>query len=205
VRQPILVYGSGILGRLSRDMVEASTKARFAGYIDDLREGPEIVGGLDKVASDRHLSRAFVCPAIGYADMALRWRIIEGVRSHRLKLATLRHPGDYLGRDAKLGEGGIFLPGSHIDRECSLGVGVVLWPGATINHHCAIGDNVFVCSGATICGCAAIGPHSFIGAGATVVDEAKIGSHCFVGAGVLVHGDLPDGSRIVARPNYLRA
>jgi sugar O-acyltransferase (sialic acid O-acetyltransferase NeuD family) len=202
--QPVLIYGSRILARLSRDMVEASADMRFAGYIDDLNEGPEIVGGLDKVVSDPGLGRALVCPAIGYADLALRWRLIEGVRSQGLKLATLRHPGDYLGRDAQLGEGGIFLPGSHIDLECSFGIGVVLWPGAIVNHHCAIGDNVFVCSGATVCGCAVIGPHTFIGAGATVVNEAKIGSHCFVGAGVLVHGDLADGSRIVARPNYIR-
>ena len=79
--QPVLIYGSRILARLSRDMVEASADMRFAGYVDDLAEGPDIVGGLDDVASDPSLSLALVCPAIGYGDLALRWRLIEGVRN----------------------------------------------------------------------------------------------------------------------------
>jgi sugar O-acyltransferase (sialic acid O-acetyltransferase NeuD family) len=202
--EKILIYGSRILARLARDLVDAYPDKVFAGYLNDWEEGPEIVGTLSEVSEQPRYSGHGICPAIGYTDLPARWAAVENTLQANFALASLQHSSAVASVHAQIGSGAILMAQSVVDRGSVLGRANVLWPGAIVNHDCRLGDNVFVSAGCVMAGGSQVGSHSFLGVGATLVNGVKVGSHCFVGAGVLVYDDLPDGTRVVARPNFVR-
>ena len=200
----ILIYGSRILARLARDILETDANLEFAGYINDWEGGEDIVGGLAEVLARPDLTGLPICPAIGYTDLAARWKAIEAFCEAGFPLYTLRHPCAFVKPSAEVSPGAILMPQTAVDRSARLGRGVVMWPGAVVNHECQVGDNVFLSSQCVLAGRSQVGSHSFLGVGATILDGVKVGSSCFVGAGVLVFDDLPDHSHVIARPNAVR-
>jgi sugar O-acyltransferase (sialic acid O-acetyltransferase NeuD family) len=204
VSTPILIYGSRMLARLARDVLESQPELKFAGYVDDVNEGHEILGGLDHVAADPELSLFPICPAIGYSNQPARWQAIGRARARGFKLRSLIHESVYLGRASEIAEGCLLLPRAIVDREARLGTGTLMWPASTVAHECVLGDNVVICSHAIVAGNVRVGAHTFIGIGASIVDNVTIGEHCFIGAGVIVFESLPDHTRIIARPNGLK-
>lgn len=178
----ILVYGGAEYGSVIRDLA-ARCGHSFAGFIDDVHPGaPEVLGGFEDVRG-RFAADAFgVAIAVGYKDLAARWRVIESVRGAGYPLPPLVHPAAYVHPDASIGDGAAIMARAIVDLRARIGDACVLWPGANVSHDSTIGANTFLSPNSTICGFVTVGRNCFVGAGAVVAD----------------HSAVPDGTRVKA-------
>lgn len=183
----ILIYGSRTFGRVIRVLVQECGH-EFAGFIDDMNTGPDVVGPFDAAMVAHPPSTCEVVNAIGYRDLAARETVTARIRDAGYQMPHLVHPHAYVGHDSTVGEGTYVMAGALVDCYVTLGAQAVVWPGAAISHDCVIGRNTFLSPNCTICGCCRVGDGCFVGAGAVVVD----------------HVHVPDGTRIKAAGLYAR-
>ena len=178
----ILVYGSREFGLVVRDLA-GQCGYHFAGFIDDVDRGAEILGTWQEVSRGRDPALHSVAMAIGYDHLSERRALYERVRAAGYETPALIHPRAYVRDPAAVGAGAFVMAGAVVDFAARVGPFAVIWPGATINHHADVGANTFISPNATICGYSAVGENSFIGAGATIVDHRTVPPGSFVKAG----------------------
>lgn len=183
----ILVYGSRDFGLVVRDLA-GQCGYRFAGFIDDIDRGPEILGTWQEVARGHDPALHSVAMAIGYGHLRERRALCERVRAQGYETPALIHPRAYVRDAGAVGAGTFIMAGGVVDFGARVGPFAVLWPGATINHHADIGANTFISPNATICGYSVVGEDCFIGAGATIIDHRTVPSGSFVKAGSVYAG-----------------
>lgn len=184
----ILVYGSQMFGAVVRSLVE-DCGHEFAGFIDDVHQGPEVRGGFDAVVSS-HPAADFACVnAVGYNSLAARRAVSERIRAAGYATPSLIHPRAYLASSATVGRGAFVMAMAAIDHRVTIADDVVVWPSTAVSHDSQIDSNTFLSPGAVICG------------------DCRIGRDCFVGAGAVVvsHAVVPDGAFIKALTRYVPA
>lgn len=183
----ILVYGSREFGQVVRDLA-GQCGYRFAGFVDDIDRGPDILGPWQEVARGHDPARHSVAMAIGYDHLRERRALCERVRAQGYETPALIHPRAYVRDAAAVGVGTFIMAGAVVDFAARVGPFAVVWPGATINHHAEVGANTFISPNAAICGYSVVGEDCFIGAGATIVDHRTVPSGSFVKAGSVYAG-----------------
>ena len=188
----ILVYGSREFGQVVRDLA-GQCGYHFAGFIDDVDRGAEILGGWQEVSRSHDPARHSVAMAIGYHHLPERRAVCERVRAQGYETPALIHPRAYVRDAAAVGAGSFVMAGAVVDFAARVGPFVVVWPGATINHHADIGANSFISPNATVCGYSVVGENCFIGAGATIVDHRAVPAGSFVKAGAVYAGGADAG------------
>jgi len=181
----LLVYGSGIFGRLVRDNLIMSGH-HFAGYIDDYRKGDDIVGGYDIFRAGYPAEEYGVVIGIGYKHFEERQGIFNKLKESGYSMPAIIHPASYVADPDTVHDGAIIMAGAIVDIKATIGELTVLWPGACVNHDTTIGCNCFISPNATVCGSVSIGDSVFLGAGATVADHVEIGDNVFIKAGEVV-------------------
>lgn len=183
----VLVYGSQEFGRVVRDLVEVCGE-EFAGYIDDLYTGEEVLGTFAQIAKTFPPTEYSVALAIGYKNLAVRAQVAQRVEANGYELATLIHPRAYVRHREMVAAGCLVMAGAVVDVGANLEEMVVVWPGVVVNHDSSVGANTFLSPNATICGFVQIGEGCFIGAGAVVVDHVQVPAASFIKAGALYKG-----------------
>ncbi|MDC6166119.1 hypothetical protein [Paucibacter sp. XJ19-41] len=175
----ILIYGS-------RDFsLTVAELARHCGHevlgkIDDSGSGDGVLGSFDQVCISHPPGRCGLVLAIGYKNLAARWRVWQQVLAAGYATPNLVHPRAYVADSAVLGPGCMVMAGALVDVRARIGAASVLWPGACISHDSELGSNCFISPNATLCGHVNLGADSFVGAGAAIAD----------------HQQLPPGSRL---------
>ena len=182
----LLVYGSGVFGGVARILLEECGH-EFAGFIDDVSSGPEVLGGFDAVVRS-HSANAYGCVnAVGYKDLVARQRVTDRVLAAGYAMPALVHPRAVVGASSRVAAGAFVMAGALVDAKVEIGAHVVIWGGAVVSHDSVVGANTFLSPNSTICGCCRIGPHCFVGAAASVLD----------------HAEVPGGTRIKAGERYV--
>ena len=183
----ILVYGSREFGLVVRDLA-GQCGYRFAGFIDDMHRGADILGTWQDVSRSHPAAEHCVAMAIGYHHLRERRILCERVRSQGFETPALIHPRAYVRDASAVGLGAFVMAGSVVDSAARVEAFAVLWPGVTVNHNATIGANTFVSPNAAICGYSVVGEDCFIGAGATIVDHQTVPPGSFVKAGSVYAG-----------------
>lgn len=183
----ILVYGSREFGQVVRDLA-GQCGYHFAGFIDDVDAGSEILGPWHVVSRERDPALHSVAMAIGYGHLRERRALCERVSAQGYDTPALIHPRAYVRDAGAIGAGTFVMAGAIVDFAARVGPFAVLWPGATINHHARVGANTFISPNAAICGYSVVEDDCFIGAGATIVDHRMVPSGSFVKAGSVFAG-----------------
>ncbi|WP_019908946.1 PglD-related sugar-binding protein [Paenibacillus sp. HW567] len=182
----ILVYGSGVLGQIVKQMVAQSGNT-FAGFIDDHNACAERAGAFQDVLAGYPSDLYEIVIAIGYTKLQARWEVYQKVLRHGYRVPKLIHPQAMITDEALIGDGAILMMGSIVDVQSRIGELAVLWPGAVVNHDSEVGGNTFVGPNSTICGLVRIGSHSFIGAGSVIVNNNAVPERSFVKAGTVFY------------------
>lgn len=178
----LLVYGSGVFGGVVRVLLEECGH-EFAGFIDDVNGGPDVLGAFDAVAGT-HPPAAHACVnAVGYKDLAARRRVTDRVLAAGYAMPALVHPRASVGATSTIAPGALVMAGALVDAKVAIGAHVVIWGGAVVSHDSVVGANTFLSPNSTICGCCRIGPDCFIGAAAVVVDHAVVPGSTRIKAG----------------------
>ena len=182
----ILVYGSTTFGTVVRALVE-DCGHEFAGFIDDINAGPDVLGSFDIVKASKPADRFGCVNAVGYNDLKARQGVTDRIVAAGYTMPGLVHPKAIVGRASKIGAGAMIMAGAIVDVHVEIGACVVIWPGTVVSHETVIGANTFLSPNSTICGCCHVGADCFVGAAAVVVD----------------HATVPSGTRIKAGERYV--
>lgn len=182
-----MVYGSQEFGKVVRDLVEMCGK-QFAGFIDDVFEGDEILGPFALIVEKFPSSEYAVAMAVGYKDLGVRSLVSQRVKAAGYELATLIHPRAYVRHVERVAAGCLVMAGAVVDVGATLEELVVVWPGVVVNHNSTIGTNTFLSPNVTICGFVEVGASCFVGADAVVVDHIRVPDNAFIKAGALYKG-----------------
>lgn len=155
------------------------------GYIDDFNPGDGVLGPLAEMPKRYPPDRFGIVLALGYNNLAARWRAYQRGRALGYSFPTLLHPRAHVGNKTRVGAASIVMAQTSVDATSTLEEAVVVWPGAVVSHDSHIGANTFLSPASTICGFCQIGRDSFIGAGATMVDHSRLGDAAFLKAGAV--------------------
>jgi sugar O-acyltransferase (sialic acid O-acetyltransferase NeuD family) len=182
----VLVYGSRMFGRVIRCLVEESGY-EFAGFIDDVHHGEEVLGHFEEVCVTHRPSGYGCVNAVGYANLSARSAVTARIQAAGYATPTLVHPRAYVSPASTVGPGTFVMAGAIVDCRVTIGAAVVIWPGACVSHDCSVGMNTFLSPNCTVCG------------------DCRVGGDCFVGAGAVIvsHAVVPDGTRIKALERYV--
>lgn len=180
----LLIYGSKDFGLLVRDLAEGLGYT-FAGFIDDVYEGMEVIGDFVSVSAQYHPDEYEIVIGIGYNNLPARWSIYQNVISHGYTVPKLIHPRAYVRDKDNIGNGCIIMANAIVDWNAKLDDLVVVWPNALVNHDSLIKHNTFLSPASTVCGFVIVEENNFIGAGSTIVDHTFVPKDSFVKAGTL--------------------
>lgn len=180
----LLVYGSGDLGRVARDLL-ARCGHEFAGFVNDFEREEGVLGGFEEVRQRHRPGEFGVVLAVGYKDLAARWRVYQRVKAAGYSLPALVHPAAYVHSLPAIGEGSMVMARAIVDVDARIAEACVLWPGANVSHDTAVGRNCFLSPNCALCGFVSLGDHCFVGAGAVVVDHRQVPAGTRIKAGAV--------------------
>lgn len=177
----LLVYGSSGFGAVVRCLAD-DCGHEFAGFIDDVHTGPNVLGPFDVVRRSHPPGAFHVVNAVGYKSLAARRAVSARVREAGYALPALIHPRSYVASSAVVGSGAFIMAMAAIDCRVEIGEDVVVWPSTSVNHDSRVGANTFLSPAAVICGDCHVGEDCFVGAGAVIVSHARVPDGSFVKA-----------------------
>ena len=180
----LIVYGSGDLGRVARDLL-ARCGHEFAGFVNDFEPGADVLGGFDEVQRVHEPGEFGMVLAVGYRDLAARARIYRRVKDAGYRLPALIHPASYVHPVAAIDEGAMVMARAIVDVDARVAAACVLWPGANLSHDSSVGFNSFLSPNCTVCGFATVGESCFLGAGSVVVDHRTVPANTRIKAGTV--------------------
>lgn len=182
-KKNVIIYGSQSFAYYVRELV-LDCGHHFIGFIDDFKEGEDVLGSFEDVRKKYSPSEYEIAIAIGYNNLAARWDIYQKVIDQGYEVISLIHPKAYVSKTAKIGRGTMISVGAIVDFNAKVGEANFIWPSVTINHDSVIGNNCFLSPGVNICGFVHVGNHCFLGASAIIVNGNTIKDNSFIKAGI---------------------
>lgn len=207
MKQRVLVYGSGMLGKQVSYLFSTYTdNIEIVGYVDDFKpEGTAIENDLKVVGSFAEVScNPLFSPdkvkfvfAIGYSKMALRYEAYKKVKESGYSFESFIHPKATVEKNVTVGEGTCILAGAIVDQYVKIAPVNYLDIGVMIGENTVLGDNNYLAAGVAVGGSVSIGTSNFFGLQSTVVNDITIGNRNSIDAKSLVYKNLKDDSRLV--------
>jgi len=200
----IVVAGTGLpeVIRLAQDVCVHDSRFQLLGFLDDNSSnasrnlyGYKILGGFDYILENEGVR---VVNSIS-RNCQLRVESTRKLISLGAKFINLIHP-TVLVDQMSIGVGNVIDRGSILHRGVSLGDHNMLLTGVVIGHDSVVGDLNFMGHNVVLNGHSKIGSSSFFGANSVLGPSVSIGDHCVVGPCCGIHWDLPDGTKLGARP-----
>lgn len=179
--KPLLIVGGSSFGQLMAVLAEDCGRV-VAGFIDDVRIGPDIVGRTGDLGHVHAPTEYELVLAIGYKHLGPRMVLFRKLTEAGFDFPSLVHPTARISSRASVGAGCLIMAQVDIDAFTRIGDACVVWPKATISHDNRIGDNIFISPAATLCGFVSVGSGTFVGANCTIVDGSDIESGAFIKA-----------------------
>ncbi len=204
---PVVIYGSGYLGRqLLHHLRSYYAATTVLGFADDTRpSGEQVVPGLFTLGGVSDVSRQDAASpkstemvfAIGYSDMLARAAALERVLGLGYRLFSIIHPGAMIEPNAQHGEGCVVLAGAVLDQGVVLGSGCFIDIGVRLGAGTLIGKNCYLSSGSSTGSRVRLGDSCFVGMDCTLTTDVQVGSNVFVNAKTLVPRNIGDNVKIV--------
>jgi sugar O-acyltransferase (sialic acid O-acetyltransferase NeuD family) len=204
MREPLIIYGAGGLGREVLSLVNATDSYEVKGFLDDgikpgtLVKGVKVLGGINELRSfDNKISLVL---ALGSPQSKVE--LLQKMDRSRISFPILRHPSAIL-QDAssiEIGEGSVLCAGTIITTDVRIGSHVLINLNCTIGHGVSIGAASSLMPGVNIAGEVSIGSSVLIGAGVSVINRVTIGDNSIVGMGAVVLRDVESGMTVAGVP-----
>src|SRR5674476_172296 len=100
----LLIYGSKDFAPTVIELARACGHEPV-GLVDDIHQGPEILGSLEAVTRSHPPSDYGIALAIGYNNLAGRWAAWLRAHAAGYKAPVLIHPRAYVANSAQVGAG----------------------------------------------------------------------------------------------------
>jgi sugar O-acyltransferase (sialic acid O-acetyltransferase NeuD family) len=212
--QPLVVIGSGGMGRCVLDVVDAVNVA--AGEAD----GFEVLGVLDDAGSSRELLEARgvrilggvasveelpkdVGYVIGIGDGGVRGRIAELAGRDARPSPVLVHPNVHLGHGVSVDAGSVLCSHVSVENNVRIGRHVHVNQNSTVGHDAVLGDFVTVSPLVAVSGAVTLDEGAFLGTGSSVNQGLAVGARAVVGSGAAVVHAVAAETTVVGVPARL--
>ncbi len=204
MREPLLIYGAGGLGKEVLSLVNATDSYEVRGFLDDgispgtIIKGVKILGGYDEL-------RSFDSPvnlAVAFGSPTSKLDVLKKIDRSKVHFPILRHPSVILQEASaiEIGEGTILCAGSILTTDIRIGSYVLINLNCTIGHGVTIGTASSLMPGVNIAGEVQIGSSVLIGSGVNIINRVKIGNNSIVGMGSVVLRDVEAGVTVAGVP-----
>ncbi|MBL0744008.1 acetyltransferase [Chryseolinea lacunae] len=204
MKEPLLIYGAGGLGKEVLSLVRALDRFEPIGFLDDslaagtLVKGVQVLGGVEAL-------KAFDKPVhvvIAFGDPVMKFEAASKIKGPRVIFPVLKHPSVILQDEASIavGEGSILCAGSVLTTDIRLGAHVLVNLNCTIGHDTTLGSCTSVMPGVNVAGQVAIGNCVLIGSGSSIMNRITIGNLSKIGMGAVVIHDVPERVTAVGVP-----
>lgn len=204
MKEPLLIYGAGGLGREILSLVRALDHFEPVGFLDDGIRKNTIVKGL-KVLGGLDVLNTFSTPVnviLGLGDPASKSILVKMIDPSRVYFPTLIHPSVILQDEAsiKIGAGSIIGAGCALTTDIKIGNHVLVNLNTTVGHDVEIGNYASVMPGVNVAGGVKIGAGVLVGSGANIINNVRLGNFSKVGMGAVVIHDVEPESTVVGVP-----
>ena len=192
MENPVMIFGTGGLGRAALEIFEKNGVAVYGFLTDDKEEhGKEIdaVSVLGSTDDDGFLKLiGKKCEAfVATDDNRLRKSLVKMLHERRkVQPANAVHPDAIVASSATIGYGNFINQGVRIGAGCKIGSHSLLHSGALIDFGVKIADFVQIGAGAVIGSGVTLEEGAFIGSGAVLVSGITVGKGARIGAGSVV-------------------
>lgn len=199
------IYGASGLGReveiIARKINNIEHLWERIVFVDDDGSINEVLGIPSYtfvIAQEIFSNNLEISIAIG--EPGIREKVYNRVKEAGIKLTTLIHPGVYIDKSSKIGEGVTICEGVSITSCVSLEDNVYVQPHAVIGHDIHIGKHSIIGSNVEIGGANEIGERVFIGFMVGTLQGLKIGDDVEISAGSIVFRDIESGMIVMGNP-----
>jgi len=143
----LLILGAGGYGQTIYDMAQQLGCYEKIGFLDDGRNGANILGGCSEYAlfADEN---THIYPAFGNNELRIQWLTL--LEEERISVPTLVHPSAYVSPTATVCAGTVVLPKAVVNTGLTVGMGCIINIGALIDHDSVIENGVHLAPGAIV-------------------------------------------------------
>lgn len=203
----IAIIGAGGFGKEVKMLIDNINKIeeqyKFVGYYDDGIEAGSMVNGFPVLGPVDHINLITKPLAIVVAigNPALKYKLLQKIRSSQVSYPTLVHPSVIIGEDdVNIGEGCVICAGNFITVNIKIGNFVILNLACTVGHDTTIEDYCSFMPSVNVSGEVLIQEGVYVGTGAKIINLLTIGKWTTVGAGAVVAKSLPERCTAVGIP-----
>lgn len=206
MENPVIIFGTGGLGRAALEIFEKNGVTVYGFLTDDKEEhGKEIdtVTVLGSTDDDSYLKLiGKKCEAFVASDEnRLRKSLVKMLHDDRkVQPANAVHPDSLIAKSATIGYGNFINQGVRIGAGTTVGSQCLLHSGALIDFNVKVADFVQVGAGAVIGSGVTLEEGAFIGTGAVVVSGVTVGKGARIGAGSIVVAPVPAKDTVFGNP-----
>jgi sugar O-acyltransferase (sialic acid O-acetyltransferase NeuD family) len=204
MREPLLIYGAGGLGREVLSLVRSLDQYEVIGFLDDnipkgtLINRVKVVGGRDTLYS----LDSPVNLVLAFGDPVRKSLLAAKINSSNVHYPVIRHPSVILQDESTItiGAGSIICAGCILTTDIQIGNHVLINLNCTVGHDSRIGDFSSVMPGVNVAGEVEIGKSVLVGSGVNIMNRIHIGDGSKVGMGAVVIHDVDPGITVVGVP-----
>jgi UDP-N-acetylbacillosamine N-acetyltransferase len=206
----IVIWGASGHARVVADIIRLNREYEIVGFLDNVNPqqhltafcGAQILGGDDQLVQLREQGVNYLI--FGFGNCEARLKLAELVKSKGFQLASAIHPSAIIASDVIIKPGTVVAAGAVINTGSLIGENVIINTSSSVDHECSIGDGAHICPGAHLAGQVRVGRGTWVGIGTTIIDHVSIGSGSLIGAGAVVVKDLPDNVVAYGNPAKVR-
>jgi sugar O-acyltransferase (sialic acid O-acetyltransferase NeuD family) len=204
MKEKILIYGAGGLGREVLSLLRATETFEVIGFLDDnLRRGTDIKGL--KVLGGEEVLRGFdgkVSVVLAFGDPIMKAMRAKRLDSAYLQYPAIVHPSAILQDPGsiRLGSGCVIGAGCILTTDIQIGEHTLVNINCTVGHDSRIGRCSSIMPGVNVAGEVVIGNEVLVGSGAALINRVIVGDRATVGMGAVVLQDVAAGVVVVGVP-----
>ena len=200
MKEPILIYGAGGLGKEVLSLVRALDQFEPVGFIDDgvrkgtVVKGLKVLGGVDFLNS--YSPPVNMVLAVG--DPSAKGMLVKMIDPSRVYFPVLIHPSVIVqeGGAVSIAGGSIIAAGCILTTDISIGAHVLINLNTTVGHDTSIGDFSSIMPGTNVAGGVKIETGVLVGSGTNIINGIRVGAFSRIGMGSVVIHDVAQDTTV---------
>lgn len=206
MKNPVLIFGSGVLGKIALNIFESNDVFIYGFLVDDEKKhgseinnvtvlGPTDEQGFLKLIGQK--TEAFVA-----IDNATERKTIVEMLNAKRKVMPVNavHARAYVAEESVIGHGNLIAANAVVNPFAEVGSHNIILSNAVVDTDAKIGDFVQIGTGAMINSGVTIEEGAFIGSGVIIVGGVTVGKNARIGAGSVVVKDVAKNSTVFGNP-----
>lgn len=206
MKNPVLIFGSGTLGKIALNIFE-SNDVFIYGFLDDndKTHGTEInnvtvLGPTDEQGFLKLIGKkteAFIA-----IENAIERKTLVKMLNDKRKVMPVNaiHARAYVAEESVIGHGNLIAANTTVNPFAEIGNHNIIQSNVVIDTDTKLGDFVQIGTGAMINSGVTIEEGAFIGSGAILVGGITIGKNARIGAGSVVVQDVAANATMFGNP-----